>query len=62
MPGRKPAARCCCRDTHRQQVQRCRHQINNLFNAPYDDYVIDSVFSAYPQPGRTHLVKPGATF
>jgi len=61
MPGRKPAARCCCRDTHRQQVQRCRHQIN-LFNAPYDDYVIDSVFSAYPQPGRTHLVKPGATF
>ncbi len=40
---------------------------NNLLNALYYDYAIASTFtpgrfSAYPLPGRTFLVKAGATF
>lgn len=39
----------------------------NLFNVSYFDYAIASAFtqgfySAYPQPGRTFLVRAGATF
>jgi iron complex outermembrane recepter protein len=41
--------------------------VNNLFNALYYDYAIASPFtagrfSAYPLPGRTYMVKAGATF
>jgi iron complex outermembrane receptor protein len=41
--------------------------VNNLFNALYYDYAIasaftDGKFSAYPLPGRTYMVKAGATF
>jgi iron complex outermembrane receptor protein len=41
--------------------------VNNLFNALYYDYAIASSFtagrfSAYPLPGRTYMVKAGATF
>jgi iron complex outermembrane receptor protein len=41
--------------------------VNNLFNALYYDYAIASAFtegrfSAYPLPGRTYMVKAGATF
>lgn len=41
--------------------------VNNLFNALYYDYAIASTFtpgrfSAYPLPGRTFVVKAGATF
>ncbi|MEH2504636.1 iron complex outermembrane receptor protein [Bradyrhizobium sp. AZCC 1578] len=41
--------------------------VNNLFNALYYDYAIASSFtpgrfSAYPLPGRTFMVKAGATF
>jgi iron complex outermembrane recepter protein len=41
--------------------------VNNLLNALYYDYAIASTFtpgrfSAYPLPGRTFLVKAGATF
>jgi iron complex outermembrane receptor protein len=41
--------------------------VNNLLNALYYDYAIASAFtagrfSAYPLPGRTYMVKAGATF
>jgi iron complex outermembrane receptor protein len=41
--------------------------VNNVFNALYYDYAIASAFTpdrfnAYPLPGRTFLVKAGATF
>ena len=41
--------------------------VNNLFDAQYYDYAIASSFTpgrfaAYPLPGRTYLVKAGATF
>ena len=41
--------------------------VNNVFNALYYDYAIASAFTAdrfnaYPLPGRTYLVKAGATF
>jgi len=41
--------------------------VNNLFNALYYDYAIASSFtagrfSAYPLPGRTYMVRAGATF
>jgi iron complex outermembrane recepter protein len=41
--------------------------VNNLFNALYYDYAVASTFtegrfSAYPLPGRTYMVKAGATF
>jgi iron complex outermembrane receptor protein len=41
--------------------------VNNLFNALYYDYAIASaatqgVFNAYPLPGRTYMLKAGATF
>jgi iron complex outermembrane recepter protein len=41
--------------------------VNNVFNVLYYDYAIASVstpgaFSAYPLPGRTYMVKAGATF
>ncbi len=41
--------------------------VNNLFDAQYYDYAIASsfaqgVFNAYPLPGRTYLLKVGATF
>ena len=41
--------------------------VNNLFDALYYDYAIassftDGRFSAYPLPGRTYMVKAGATF
>src|SRR4029079_10703618 len=41
--------------------------VNNLFNALYYDYAIASTFtpgrfSAYPLPGRTYMMKAGATF
>ncbi|MBR0848339.1 TonB-dependent receptor [Bradyrhizobium diazoefficiens] len=41
--------------------------VNNLLNALYYDYAIastfiDGRFSAYPLPGRTYLLKAGATF
>jgi iron complex outermembrane receptor protein len=41
--------------------------IINLFDAQYYDYAIASTFtpgrfSAYPLPGRTYMVKAGATF
>jgi iron complex outermembrane receptor protein len=41
--------------------------VNNILNALYYDYAIassftDGRFSAYPLPGRTFLVKAGATF
>ncbi len=41
--------------------------VNNLFNALYYDYAIasaftDGRFNAYPLPGRTYMVKAGATF
>jgi iron complex outermembrane receptor protein len=41
--------------------------VNNIFNALYYDYAIASAFTqdrfnAYPLPGRTFLVKAGATF
>ena len=41
--------------------------VNNLFNALYYDYAVASTFtpgrfSAYPLPGRTFIVKAGATF
>ncbi|KWV44536.1 TonB-dependent receptor [Bradyrhizobium macuxiense] len=41
--------------------------VNNLFNALYYDYAIVSTFtegrfSAYPLPGRTYMVRAGATF
>jgi len=41
--------------------------VNNVFNALYYDYAIastftDGRFSAYPLPGRTYLLKVGATF
>jgi iron complex outermembrane receptor protein len=40
---------------------------NNVLNALYYDYAIastftDGRFSAYPLPGRTYLLKAGATF
>jgi iron complex outermembrane receptor protein len=42
-------------------------RVNNVLNALYYDYAIassftDGRFSAYPLPGRTYLVKAGATF
>lgn len=42
-------------------------RVNNVLNALYYDYAIassftDGRFSAYPLPGRTFLVKAGATF
>ncbi|MBR0695709.1 TonB-dependent receptor [Bradyrhizobium lablabi] len=41
--------------------------VNNVFNALYYDYAIASSFtagrfSAYPLPGRTYMVRAGATF
>jgi iron complex outermembrane receptor protein len=41
--------------------------VNNVFNALYYDYAIasaftDGRFSAYPLPGRTYMVRAGATF
>ena len=41
--------------------------VNNLFNAMYYDYAVASAFtsgafSAYPLPGRTYMLKAGATF
>jgi iron complex outermembrane receptor protein len=41
--------------------------VNNVFNALYYDYAVastftDGRFNAYPLPGRTYLVKAGATF
>jgi iron complex outermembrane recepter protein len=41
--------------------------VNNLFNRLYYDYAIastftDGRFNAYPLPGRTYMVKAGATF
>ena len=41
--------------------------VNNLFNALYYDYAVasaftDGRFNAYPLPGRTYMVKAGATF
>src|SRR4051812_13894124 len=41
--------------------------VNNIFNALYYDYAIASAFTpdrfnAYPLPGRTFLIKAGATF
>jgi iron complex outermembrane receptor protein len=41
--------------------------VNNVLNALYYDYAVassftDGRFSAYPLPGRTYLVKAGATF
>ena len=41
--------------------------VNNLFNALYYDYAVASAvtegrFNAYPLPGRTYMVKAGATF
>lgn len=41
--------------------------VNNVFNVLYYDYAVASaftagVFSAYPLPGRTYIVKAGATF
>jgi iron complex outermembrane receptor protein len=41
--------------------------VNNLFDAEYYDYAVASTatpgrFNAYPLPGRTYLVKAGATF
>jgi iron complex outermembrane receptor protein len=41
--------------------------VNNLFNALYYDYAVASTFTpgrfaAYPLPGRTYMVKAGATF
>jgi len=41
--------------------------VNNVFNVLYYDYAIASAFtpgafSAYPLPGRTYMVKAGATF
>jgi iron complex outermembrane receptor protein len=41
--------------------------VNNLFNALYYDYAIGSSFTAgrfaaYPLPGRTYMVRAGATF
>ena len=41
--------------------------VSNLFNALYYDYAIastftDGRFNAYPLPGRTYMVKVGATF
>jgi iron complex outermembrane receptor protein len=41
--------------------------VNNVFNALYYDYAVASafsagVFSAYPLPGRTYMVKAGVTF
>jgi len=41
--------------------------VNNLFDAQYYDYAIASSFTpgrfaAYPLPGRTYMVKAGATF
>ena len=41
--------------------------VNNIFNVLYHDYAIASAFTqgrfnAYPLPGRTFLVKAGATF
>ena len=42
-------------------------RVNNIFNALYYDYAVASTFtpgrfSAYPLPGRTYMVKAGATF
>ena len=41
--------------------------VNNVFNALYYDYAVASSFTpgrfaAYPLPGRTYMVKVGATF
>src|SRR5665213_3427380 len=41
--------------------------VNNVFNALYYDYAVASAFTegrfnAYPLPGRTYMVKAGATF
>ena len=41
--------------------------VQNLFNALYFDYAVASAFTlgtynAYPLPGRTYMVKAGATF
>jgi iron complex outermembrane receptor protein len=41
--------------------------VNNVFNALYYDYAVastftDGRFNAYPLPGRTFLLKAGATF
>jgi iron complex outermembrane receptor protein len=41
--------------------------VNNILNALYYDYAVassftDGRFSAYPLPGRTYMVKAGATF
>ena len=41
--------------------------VNNVFNALYYDYAVastftDGRFNAYPLPGRTYMVKAGATF
>ena len=41
--------------------------VNNLFNVQYYDYAVASastlgVFSAYPLPGRTYMLKAGASF
>jgi iron complex outermembrane receptor protein len=41
--------------------------VNNVFDALYYDYAVASattlgVFNAYPLPGRTYMLKAGATF
>jgi len=41
--------------------------VNNVFNVLYYDYAVastftDGRFAAYPLPGRTYMVKAGATF
>jgi iron complex outermembrane receptor protein len=41
--------------------------VENLFNVSYFDYSIASAttrgyYAAFPQPGRTFLVRTGATF
>jgi iron complex outermembrane receptor protein len=41
--------------------------VQNLFDEQYFDYAVASastvgVYNAYPQPGRTFMVRAGATF
>ena len=53
--------------TNRLVLLTASVNVNNLLNAQYYDYAIASAttvgrFSAYPLPGRTYMVKAGATF
>ena len=72
-PGQYPAphpGRCHGRFQAERRISSTssgRSSVNNVLNALYYDYAIASTFTpgrfaAYPLPGRTYMVKAGATF